>query len=184
MSNAAKGARVQHESTRVKRGLVVTSRSVGGIPRAFGTLADRFWAKVYPDPICGCWLWAGDSGGRYGSITLYRDRKATRILAHRLSYEMNVGPIPNGQEIDHKCGNTHCVSPQHLQAVTHSENLKRIVRKPRRPKTHCKHGHEMTPENTVIRRKSTGNSYRVCGVCVQAWWGFANAKRRAAGGAA
>lgn len=69
-----------------------------------------------------CWLWTGaiQSGG-YGEI---RHLGRTR-LAHRVSYEVHVGPIPIGLQLDHLCRNTRCVNPTHLEPVTQSVNVRR-----------------------------------------------------------
>lgn len=79
----------------------------------------RFWSKV--DQSGDCWLWTDvpQSAG-YGMFHL----NGRRVLAHRLSYELNVGPIPDGHEIDHRptCPK-NCVNPAHLRAVTHKQNL-------------------------------------------------------------
>lgn len=84
-------------------------------------LPDRFWRKVQKTP--GCWRWTGaiQSAG-YGSIGLGEGRVGS---AHRVAYELLVGPIPPGLTIDHLCRNTWCVNPAHLEAVTHQENVRR-----------------------------------------------------------
>ena len=83
--------------------------------------------------------------------------------AHRLAWEVAHGPIPTGMQIDHLCRNRLCVKVEHLDLVTHAENLRRgtgfSARNAR--KTHCVRGHEFTPENTMM--KSSGS--RTCRAC-------------------
>lgn len=124
-----------------------------------GTLAERFERYVLRGP--GCWLWTGALDGHgYGSI--YVDRDRGRDKAHRVAYELFIGPIPNGLVIDHVrdrgCAHRNCVNPAHLEPVTNEENILRgdspYAKKARQ--THCKHGHEFTPENTRIRNGTRG----------------------------
>lgn len=120
------------------------------------SLEDRFWPKVSPEPNSGCWLWEGavHTNG-YGNF--YVDGKYRR--AHRVSYEMHKGQIPDGLVIDHLCRNTFCVNPDHLEPVTHGENVRRGENR-NRDKTHCKWGHEFTPDNTLMRKG--GRACRKC----------------------
>lgn len=92
---------------------------------------DRFWPKVdkngpIPEhrPDLGpCWLWTGTlTTHRYGEFNM----GMWDWGAHRWSYIVCVGPIPDGHEIDHLCRVRHCVRPDHLEAVTHLENMVRI----------------------------------------------------------
>lgn len=78
---------------------------------------ERFWAKV--DTSGECWTWTAclKSNG-YGSFRLLGSMR----LAHRVAYEMEVGPIPEGMQIDHKCHNRACVRPEHLRLATHAQN--------------------------------------------------------------
>ena len=78
-----------------------------------GTPTSRFWAKVRKSEGCWEWVAARDKKG-YG-----RDRSR---LAHRVSYEMTHGPIPEGLVIDHLCWNHACVNPQHLRLATLTMN--------------------------------------------------------------
>lgn len=128
---------------------------------------ERLWQYVDKQPN-GCWLWTGYLDGKgYGFLRLTRSRKTVR--AHRLAYEALVGPIPEGMELDHLCRIIRCVNPDHLEPVTHAENVRRgRGGEHNRLKTHCAQGHEFTPENTYIR----SNGGRFCRTC-----GRANTKR-------
>lgn len=88
------------------------------------------------DPNSGCWVWK-NSCGSHGYGNAYRDGKF--VLAHRLSYEHFKGEIPVGYQIDHLCFNQRCVNPDHLEAVTRYENLRRENVK--RALSPCLHGH-------------------------------------------
>ncbi len=102
-----------------------------------------FLAKIDLNHDSGCWLWTGEVTPKgYG-----RGRFAgQRIYAHRLAYELFVGPFPDGLVTDHLCRNRRCVNPAHLEPVTNAENVARGMLG--RSLTHCKRGHEFTPENT------------------------------------
>lgn len=109
-----------------------------------------------------CWVYLGTiNNNGYGTIL----GKA----AHRYFYEHTVGPIPEGLQIDHLCRNKACVRPEHLEPVTREENSKR---RPDVMKSHCVHGHELTPENTRYRRVY-GVDKRDCRECTR----IRNAKR-------
>lgn len=91
------------------------------------SVEERFWSKVVEiDGDGSCWLWtAAKSGKGYGCVVI--DRR--RYPAHRVAYEMFVGPIPEGLEIDHLCRVRNCVNPAHLEPVTHAENVRRAMKK-------------------------------------------------------
>jgi len=119
------------------------------------TIVERFWSNVDID-MNGCWEWKGYKSKGYGVIAV--SRKNTR--AHRLLYEMVMGPIPSGLVIDHKvCSNPPCVRPSHLEAVTSKENSDRKIAN----MTHCKGGHEFTVENIQNRK----DGVRSCKICVR-----------------
>jgi hypothetical protein len=76
-------------------------------------------------PADGCWTWTGAGGdGDYGAVWY---QGSTR-KAHVVVYELLVGPVPAGLELDHLCRVKHCVRPDHLEPVTHAENMRRTVR--------------------------------------------------------
>lgn len=86
----------------------------------------RFWAKVDVGHPLGCWEWRGQKTlTGYGSFPLERGRG---IMAHRFAYQQLVGEIPEGLELDHLCRNRGCVNPDHLEPVTHLENMRRSPR--------------------------------------------------------
>lgn len=117
---------------------------------------DRFAEKVaLTDSGCLEWI-AGKTQGGYG--TFGGSRYAKRHLSHRWSYEYHVGPIPEGFDIDHLCRNRACVNPEHLEAVTRAENIRRAAVL----KTHCPSGHPYDAENTYVR---PGTTHRVCKAC-------------------
>ena len=142
------------------------------IERACLPLADRFWALVDRRGADECWLWTGGlNQNGYGSFNISEGDSRTTARAHRVAYELLVGPIPEGLEIDHVktrgCTSRACVNPAHLEPVTHTENLRRAeqvhgVATPNGRKTCCKNGHAFTPENTY-RWRGTGS--RQCKTC-------------------
>lgn len=82
----------------------------------------RFWAKV--EKTEGCWYWTGAKYGTgYGAFVPTGAEKPRSSLAHRFAYELMVGPIGEGLVIDHRCHTRHCVRPDHLRAVTPSQNM-------------------------------------------------------------
>ena len=78
------------------------------------TLYQRFWAKVNKTDTC--WLWTASTLNGYGQIKA-GGRFGKILLAHRVAYEMLVGPIPEGLQLDHLCRVTLCVNPKHLEPV-------------------------------------------------------------------
>lgn len=124
----------------------------------------RFWNKVALPNEQGCMEWtAGLKSNGYGQFGVGRRATARKLYPHRVSYELLVGPIPKELEVDHLCKNRRCVQPDHLELVTHAENLRRSrsISTVNAEKTHCPQGHEYNEENTHIRK----NGNRQCRVC-------------------
>jgi hypothetical protein len=127
----------------------------------------RFNEKHIPVTESGCWIWIGAmSSTGYGNF--FADGRWR--LAHRFSYELNIGEIPKHLQIDHLCRVRLCVNPSHMEPVTRSENVLRgvspkksseRVRKRQLSKTHCPKGHEYFGENLYIDRKGA----RFCKTC-------------------
>jgi hypothetical protein len=120
--------------------------------------------------MSGCWLWTA-SLSRQGYGQFYTGTKGRFDLAHRVSYVLNVGEIPAGKELDHLCYNPSCINPQHLEAVTRAENIKRgwIVRRrlgTAYQKQICKRGHPYSGDNLYLwTDPQTGDQKRMCRKC-------------------
>lgn len=125
------------------------------LEKAMDKVEKRFWSKVEKGQ--GCWNWKDYKNyGGYGRFWI----KYKTFQAHRVSYEMVIGSIPVGLQIDHLCRNRMCVNPSHLEPVTQKENLRRGINH-HRIKTHCIRGHEFTYEN-IYKRKDGGRSCKLC----------------------
>ena len=87
------------------------------------TIEERFWDKV--DKSGECWIWtASVRGPGYGQCTIGHKKQG---YAHRYSYTLAYGPIPDGHEIDHTCHVRLCVNPDHLRAVTRKQNMENVA---------------------------------------------------------
>jgi hypothetical protein len=132
---------------------------------------ERFWDKVQKTE--SCWLWTAYlKRNGYGQ---FFPRRGHPVYAHRYSYELARGAIPDGLLVLHACDNPRCVNPNHLSLGTQKENLADMRRKGRHPgtwagrekATHCRQGH---PYTLPVQ----GDGGRRCLVC------FAEKRRRAA----
>jgi len=150
------------------------------VPLPVPSAAERFAAKTVEGSWPGhsfdrsdrCRLWTGSTtADGYGKLSIDgRDE-----YAHRFAWESAHGPIPEGFDVHHRCRTRRCVNSSHLELLPHAEHTAREGSS--RPlKTHCKRGHEFTPENTY--RYSSG--WRECRTCRREY----DQRRRAAAKAA
>lgn len=163
------------------------------------TLFERFYPKIEFTETC--WLWTGATLGRGYGVLGRGGAGAGNILAHRASYELFIGPIPDGLTIDHLCRVKLCVRPEHLEAVSNRENNLRApesIISRHLAATHCPSGHPYDAANTYVS-KIGDRKCRECGrllaisrrtgdpdahrASVRAWWTAnataINARRRA-----
>lgn len=84
------------------------------------TFEQRFWGKV--EKTDTCWNWTGAHGGE-GHGQFYTHGRSGTTPAHRVSYSMHIGPIPEGMVVDHMCHNPSCVNPDHLRLATVQQNI-------------------------------------------------------------
>lgn len=126
---------------------------------------ERFWPKVTMT-VGGCWVWrAALNTQGYGSFFAGPDRGV--VGAHCFAYELMIGPVPPGLELDHLCRNRRCVCPLHMDPVTHDENVQRADnRKPQL--THCKRGHALAGDNVRLVHRASGRVERWCRTCANA----------------
>jgi hypothetical protein len=132
---------------------------IGG--RVRGPVEPRFWAKVQKTETC--WLWTGNKNPKGYGIFYIGPTMKDFTPAHRFSYGLLVGSVPDGLQLDHLCRIRHCVNPAHLEPVTNRENILRgngpTARHARQ--TECKHGHQFDKENTH-QRPEGGRRCRTC----------------------
>lgn len=137
-------------------------RKSGDIVRS---LWDRFYDKVCPEALTGCWLWTGavkELG--YGVIGLGTREQGT-AKAHRVSYMLHKGEIPAGMSVLHRCDTPSCVNPSHLFLGTLSDNMRDCVAKKRQFKPNNR-GERSTTRvlslqqvNEIRKKEKTGRQY-------------------------
>ncbi len=126
-------------------------------------LVERFNAKWKADPETGCWMWTASTvgPGGYGQIKLPGQRK--QIPAHRLSYLIHRGEIPEGMEVCHRCDVRGCVNPEHLFVGTSQDNHDDMVAKDRHTRGERGAYAKLTEEQVlkILAMLKRGKSQRV-----------------------
>lgn len=95
------------------------------------SFAEKLEKHSIQEPNSGCLLWTGATAKGYGSISYYRAGRSHTVQAHRLSWEVNRGPIPDGLCVCHKCDVPTCINPGHLFLGTEGENSRDMSAKGR-----------------------------------------------------
>jgi hypothetical protein len=134
----------------------------------------NFEKHFIPEPNTGCWIWIGANQGDYGFFS-YNARE--EYLAHRGSYRIYKGNIPEGLFVLHKCNVKMCVNPDHLYTGTREDNQRDILKSGDnfyRNKTHCIRGHEYSGENLFISKKGG----RACNTCRRLKQGHLSVRKR------
>ena len=155
------------------------------------SLYDKFISKVERIPGISCWVWAGMTNATSGYGMLWKVRGKSMQAAHRVSYELHKGPIPEGMLVCHSCDFRLCVNPDHLWLGTDADNMRDMREKGRGSpppirygkdhhcgkKTHCPKGHEYSAENTYLY---SGRAGRMCKTCTKARASLAKAIKKLA----
>lgn len=132
------------------------------IPDLNPDILQRFWSKIIKTGNCWEWTACVLKNG-YGQFTI--DQKL--YYAHRVSYAIFIGDIPNNLHLDHLCRNRKCVNPDHLEPVTNEENIRRGLTGLQRgfqqkSKTHCLKGHPYSGNNLYLRKDRDGRECKKC----------------------
>jgi hypothetical protein len=123
----------------------------------------------------GCWGWAlkPNRSFPYPALTSGHDE---RVSMHRFSYELHVGPIPEGMWVLHKCDNHRCTRPDHLYLGDHVKNQSDVRKRETSKKQRCRRGHIRTATNTYTRVDKRGYVERHCKICSNNYPNFGSAE--------
>ena len=138
-------------------------------------LRAKFENSYHPEPNTGCWLYEKVLNSDGYGVLLPSSKKTAKIkrkkiFAHRYSYEIYKGQIPEKMLVCHKCDTPSCVNPDHLFLGTDQDNTDDKMKKGRnRPGRHtyrdmnfCTKGHELTKENIYLRLRDGSRDCRIC----------------------
>lgn len=127
-------------------------------------ITDRFYRSIdkngpVPEhcPELGqCWMWTGSKCRGYGKMDQHKPIRPSTVYAHRVSFELAHGKIPEGHDVLHYCDNPSCVRPEHLWSGTHQENMDDMLRKGRHVASRGKQNGAHTKPERVRRGKEHG----------------------------
>ena len=121
------------------------------VVRIIGDPVARFHASYEVNPTSGCWEWTGWIHPKgYGILVI--GGKSKKIRAHRFSWELHFGPIPEGLDALHKCDNRKCCSPEHLFLGDTADNMRDCVSKGRHNSQIGTNGRKITPPKAMMIR--------------------------------
>lgn len=123
------------------------------------TIMGRFMEYISMEPMSGCWLWTGSPSDRYGSFS---PTKKTHDRAHRISWTLHFGNIPEGMCVLHKCDTPGCVNPQHLFLGSSADNVHDCVgkRRNRCPKG-SRHIRAKLTEEDILKIRNDVRPYKL-----------------------
>lgn len=168
--------RLEHERL-IRLGITIPGDYFHALPKPRPTksLRERFMAKVDRTGRAGwevfegqpCWLWQASLNKGYGQINSGPELGNTMLPAHRVAWELFVGEITEGLELDHLCRVPRCVNPKHLEPVTPQVNQLRGITLAaiNAATTHCPKGHPYSEWNTAYQEKPNGRRSRYCKTC-------------------
>lgn len=128
---------------------------------------ERFLLGFSPEPMSGCWIWLKSlTPSGYGQVSF----QGRATVAHRVSYQIFIGPIPEGLTLDHLCRVRCCINPSHVEPVSRGENVRRgdagLARGLQlRSRTICPQGHEYAGRNLIVKVDRNGIAHRSCRTC-------------------
>ncbi len=141
-----------------------------------GSVEERFWRFVSPEPNSGCWLWCGSTDKKgYGQLRIRQRGAGALAYATHVSLRLHGRPIRDGMQACHHCDVPACVNPDHLFIGTQLDNIHDAMAKGRHVpppnmlgikrghhlRTNCQNGHELSNDNVYVRP----DGVRVCRAC-------------------
>ena len=122
-----------------------------------GKYLGLFWAKVAKKGPDECWLWTASRLKFFGHGQFWARKADGKLMpepAHRSSWKINVGPIPEGMCVLHRCDVPTCVNPAHLFLGSRADNIADMVAKGRQARGESKRGTRLTESQVVSMRNA------------------------------
>lgn len=163
----------KHHQWHWKRGLLPRPQVI--------TIEDKLRSYSKVDETTGCWIWKkGKNNKGYGTVAIGGDQKA---YAHRVSYEIFKGKLPDGLEACHKCDTPACINPDHLFPGTHKDNMEDSAKKGRAKQPPIKFGVRhpraaFTTEQVRFIRQSSSTVEEISAALGAKWATVYRCKRR------